>query len=365
MFEVIRLFCKCIYYTPLIIIGYKTLPDLIHSLGVFYVKLAQIATTRPDILSEFLIRKLVSLQDHVPVGKDVPKEGLIASGSIALIYEISNSQIMKVKRLEIEKEIKNGALLLTSLFKSRIGAYLSKKSSWFHNISKLENLISVKLPQHLDFKQETINQRRISCLMEPELVIPKVYFSTENEIIMEKIHGVKLSELSELSDALNIELAITSLLNIVWNMIFVHRLIHGDLHEGNILVTHDGKISLLDFAVITEISEDNVKNLCIFFLSCITKSSSVLCKTMTRGKTNKKFEADMKFVFEKYEITDMYTFLNHIIQISLRNHIQLEESLLDPIIFMIQAEGIAKKYSNQSLMKKVLTNLYKINHLSL
>lgn len=108
--EIWKVIWKIIYYSPLILVGYKTLPDLIQSLGTFYVKLAQIATTRPDIVSEKLIYRLKPLQDHVPFSPgDVRLENLIFSGSIALIYDVGNSESQRdsefPRRTESDVEI--------------------------------------------------------------------------------------------------------------------------------------------------------------------------------------------------------------------------------------------------------------------
>ncbi len=360
MFELLKIIGKIIYYSPLIILGYKTLPDLIHSFGIFYVKLSQILTTRSDILSTALIRRLEPLQDHVPVSKSVSSEGLRASGSISLIYDLPDSKIRKMKRPNIEQEITKGSLFLTQMFQSRLGLFLSRKSGFIHNASELVNLIQVQLPQHLNFEQEVENQKLMATLFGNQIHIPKIYSCTLNEIIMEKIDGVPLAE------ANNKEAVITNLLNAVFDMLFIHRLIHGDFHEGNILVDSDGKIALLDFAVILKISDDNFQHLRNFFFCCISKDYCSLCQHITlkqKPANTTKFQLDMKNLFTSHEFNDLYHFLNRIIQICLNNQVSLEHSLLYPMTFMIQVEGIAKKYSKlnfTSIMYKRLNDLFKI-----
>ena len=323
---------KIFWYTPLILLGYKTLPDLVTSLGTFYVKLAQIATTRPDILSVALIGRLAPLQDRVPppVTGRVGGPHLIASGSIAEVYELPGGRVMKVKRIGIDSEIERGTAVLLCLFQ-----WLPTRSRWVHNVGRLVNLVRVQLPQHLDFEQEVANQIRMGQLLGG---VPKIHSYTSDMIIMDKIEGVSLAA-SPVK-----EVAVSNLLNLVFDMLFVHRVYHGDLHEGNILVGVDGKISLLDFAIVLEVSDFQIQHLTNFFLWCLSRNHCQLCRSMA-GFQSHKFESEMKSVFDTYEFTEMYQFLNRVIQVCLDNAVELEMSLLSPIMFMIQAEGIAKKYS--------------------
>lgn len=361
LIQISKIFLKILYHIPLIVCGYKSIPDLIQSCGPVYVKLAQIATTRQDILPESLIRRLKSLQDHVPVPVYLPKEGLTNSGSIALIYEIEpNKKILKIKRPNIDQEIQTNIKFLTYLLESRLLNYLSTKYASFHNMKELLTTLQLDLNQHLDFEQEASNQIRIKSLFNSnsQVLIPKVYSSNQNEIVMEKINGVGLDEIS-LSKCQNIEIPIRNLLESVFDMIFVHRVVHCDLHEGNILVCPNEKLALLDFAIISEISEQSLTYLIKFFLLCIQKDYSSLADCITSKQTISntnaliKFKLDMKQVFDMYEFNDTYRFLNKIIQTCLDNRIQLEHTLLGPLLTIIQAEGIARKYTNQSFISLV------------
>jgi len=42
---------------------------------------------------------------------------------------------------------------------------------------------------------------------------------------------------------------------------FAHQIVHGDIHEGNILVRDDGTISIIDFGICIELSEDEYKGI--------------------------------------------------------------------------------------------------------
>lgn len=346
MFELLKILGKTIYYTPLIILKYKTIPDLIHSFGVFYVKLAQIVTTRSDILSPWLIESLKPLQDRVPIPNNMPSKGLIAAGSMAIIYDLGDNRIKKIKRPGVEQEIAKGTVFLTQLFQSRLGLYLAHKSNFINNGSKLVNLIQEKLPQHLNFEQEVANSRRMATLLGDSVHIPEVHSFTQNEIIMQKIDGVPLAQFD------NKDLAMSNLLNAVFDMLFVHRVCHGDFHEGNILVAPKGDIALLDFAVIYEIADADIQHLRNFFIWCIQKDYSSLCQCMTLKQNIihlDQFELAMKDLFGTYQFDDLYHFLNKIIQICLFYQVELEHSLLAPMTLMISAEGLAKKYSKLSL----------------
>ena len=86
----------------------QSLAISVANMGPFYIKIAQIVTTRPDLFPAWLVRSLRPLQDQVKPEfiQDVDGQ-LLASGSIAQVYLVGNEQILKHKRPNIDQRIKH------------------------------------------------------------------------------------------------------------------------------------------------------------------------------------------------------------------------------------------------------------------
>ena len=84
---------------------------------------------------------------------------------------------------------------------------------------------------------------------EKGIKLPGVYWvlTTQRLLTLEEIHGVKITEYSRhpAPPAQPAQLA-ERLASAFLNQIFVHGFFHADPHPGNILVTPDGEIGLVD-----------------------------------------------------------------------------------------------------------------------
>lgn len=378
LLRLLNIFLIIAFYFPLILLNLRQISDLVSCLGIFYIKVAQIITTRPDIFGNRLVEYFRKLQDQVPRSQVVPKikeliidENPIACGSIAEVYNCTFESslvgefVVKVKRqhindyLDLDKDIIN-FMMNTMLYKYII--------SYFWNIGMVEhsknimNLIYNTIDKHLDFPQEVINIKRMKQIFSKGKVnIPQVYENhcSENHIIMEKIVGVHLSQIgvNEIDNYLNI------FLNAVYDMIFIHNIIHGDLHEGNILATADG-IVFIDLGIIHEIDPEKLFLILEFFASLHLLNADRLSQHMYINSTDKTnpydvFRKDIDQLMQNYDNTNpnLYEFLTSLINICYSNNLNIEESLLYPFLILIEADGISRKYSRKNItMSKIITS---------
>lgn len=366
LLRIFILIIKIGFYLPLIFLGQKDLYELISYLGPIYIKLCQIITTRPDVFGKSLVYYLKPLQDKVAPSNLIPhidnfiiETKPIACGSIAEVYncEIDGQiRVVKIKRKNVDQHIQTDKQILNFLMNEYLITYLWGKGMVTHS-KRILGLIYDTIDKHLDFNQEVNNIEIMSDLFKGSQVkIPEVHrkYSDNNHIVMEKILGVPFSDLP----AENLNRFISIFLHATYEMIFVHHYVHGDIHEGNILVMED-KIAFIDFGIIHRISPDKVLLLRAFFLSLSSLNSYMLATFMYTNHTDKthpytNFQSDIERLMLICDSTNLYHFLNELINICHNNKLEIEESLLYPFLILIEADGIALKYSKDLTMSKII-----------
>lgn len=333
----------------LVMIGIKSLHDFISDLGPFYVKMAQIAVTRPDIFNQNLIRRLQGLTDHVSsqpiIYQDVLYDKPLASGSIAQVFQLDDNRIIKIKR--DEDKIQQHANFVIGLLNMSIFKWISRKISIVRCADRLTEMIQTTLPDHLNFIQEVQNMRDYEKI-KGDIIVPDVYQYDKNTIVMQKINGKTLDQVDDP------RVALRQLSQHVIHTLLKHNIIHGDIHPGNILVTDNG-VALLDFAVVHRISTQNKLSLYILFQAIKNGHLELLVKTICRNNTEQiqdKFNQDIVKNTNSSHC-DLYQTLNVIIQTCLKYNVMMDESLLQPLNSLAQLDGVCKQYCDHGLFSMV------------
>ncbi|MEA3280691.1 MAG: AarF/ABC1/UbiB kinase family protein, partial [Thermodesulfobacteriota bacterium] len=248
---------------------------MLEELGPTYIKLAQILSTRPDLIPVDLLTELTKLQDKVPsfpfsevrdiifkeLGQTVTDlfeaidETPIASASIGQVHRarLKNGEevAIKIQRPGIRKIIEVDLEIMLHL------ATLAER-----NIEELTLQRPVKiveefartLEKELDYNIEATNLERMTAqfLDDHTLYIPKVFrdFSTNRILTMEFVDGIKISDIQKLNEAgLDCKKIIVRGSDILLKQIFDHGFFHADPHPGNIFVLPNNVICLLDFGM--------------------------------------------------------------------------------------------------------------------
>ena len=194
----------------------------IEELGPTFIKLAQMLSTRPDLISLELVHEFEKLQDSVsPVNIDeitpIIKEEfakdynevfskpleLLATASIGQVYkgELLNGDevVVKVLKPKIDEVIKNDLDILKKIASVFDDAFIDYGINSILDIVK-EFERSIK--NELNFKLEAINLTRFETLFKDDdrIKVPKLYkkYSTNKIITMEFIDGIKVSNVKQL-----------------------------------------------------------------------------------------------------------------------------------------------------------------------
>jgi ubiquinone biosynthesis protein len=276
--------------------------DLFRELGATFIKVGQIMSTRPDLIPEYISHALAELQDHVgpfsfddvirTIEKDLqrPMASVYAEFAPVPLASASVSQVHKARLTDgrivaVKVQRPNVVELCTfDLAVMRLGARLL---NMIPSISTLAPVDTVEefgraVFAQLDFRIEARNNRRFreNFRNEPQVVFPEVIeaLSTERILTMSFIEGTKiLSTPNTRSDPKRVaRLGLATLMK----MIFEDGFVHADLHPGNIFITPDDKLALLDLGLVGELDEPHRKGFARFFAAWAQRDGDAMAHIM-------------------------------------------------------------------------------------
>lgn len=250
--------------------------NLLQELGPTFVKLGQVASTRPDLLPAELCQQLQGLQDQAGLmaGKEVrdqiqrglgrPVEELfaffdwqpLASASIAQVHfailPSGEKVAVKIKRAGIEQQIQGDLRAL-----ERLLPYVQKFKVIQETLDceQLYQQFQRVIGRELDFAAEGLAAEHFVMLYQEcpwPVHLPRVYweYSSRDILTLEFIAGQKLSKLAEMEDRQRKRELARQWLGVFLYPLFNAGIFHADPHPGNVLVDETGQIVLLDFGAV-------------------------------------------------------------------------------------------------------------------
>ncbi|WP_028552690.1 ABC1 kinase family protein [Paenibacillus sp. UNC451MF] len=248
----------------------------LEELGPTFVKIGQIASTRPDLLPADIINELIKMQDQVPpipmeqvlqvieneLGEPFDKlfarfqEAPMAAASIGQVHLArlhSGEQVaIKIQRPYIRKVIETDLEILENL--ARLAEH---RLSWAakYQVSDMVYELAQSLRAELDYTNEGRNAERMAkpFLRDPNVRFPVIYwnYTSENVLTMDYLEGVKTTDTDRLEElGHDRRLIAERIARLVFHQIFVEGLFHADPHPGNIIVLPGTVIGLIDFGMV-------------------------------------------------------------------------------------------------------------------
>jgi predicted unusual protein kinase regulating ubiquinone biosynthesis (AarF/ABC1/UbiB family) len=268
--------------------GARKFRQALEELGTTYIKLGQLLSSRPDLLPDIYIDELSHLVDEVPpvpfaeidaiiradLGDDVfivvdPEP--LATASIAQTHRALTAGglevVIKVRRPNIVEQVE----LDLSVLRATAHAFAGHSATaQLLQIEALVDELDAHLHQELDFVEEAHNTELIARLIEDfdKLTVPQVVrpYVTARVLVLEWIDGRKVEAGHGLDPELAAELARQFFSSYVLQVV-VEGVYHADPHQGNVLLTEDGRLALLDFGLLGRIDEDTRSALSLLLLA--------------------------------------------------------------------------------------------------
>ena len=266
----------------------------IEELGPTFIKIGQILSLRPDLLPEDFIVELSKLQERVkPVPfeeiKDViEKEFKMSISDIFPVFEkqphatASLAQVHRAKIKEgVEVVVKVQRPKARNMIESdfsiirRIAEMLEKRFNVvkeFDVVGKIEE-IGKNLLEELDFIKEGKSIERFKNYFKNDenVIIPSVYweYTTGRVLTMERVEGINIKDIDRVSISSK-EIA-RRIADFFFTQIFDYGYFHADPHPGNIMLSPDGRIILLDFGLIGRIDETSRDILSALLIAIVEK----------------------------------------------------------------------------------------------
>ena len=270
----------------------------LEELGPTFIKLGQVLSTRPDLISPEYLNELAKLQDNVPpfpfgeveeiflaeTGKKPHElfqkfdEQPMAAASIGQVHrgrlQDGTEVVIKVQRPNIENIIAVDLEILAHLA-SLMEQYLEELQG--HRPSAVVDEFARSLSLEIDYTVEIANVQRFARQFRNNttIYVPRVYaeLSTERILTMEFIDGIKTSMIDALrSQGYDLHLIAERGANLVMEQVFVHGFFHGDPHPGNIFILPDNVTCFLDFGMMGRLSRQDREDFTDLMLSIVTKN---------------------------------------------------------------------------------------------
>ncbi len=258
----------------------EELVEDLKKMGPTYVKLGQLLSTRPDLLPENYLQALANLQDDV---ETVPYEEVqkifeeeigvkinkafelfdpkpLASASIGQVHlallPSGRKVVVKIQRPGIRKNfieeletLKNMADLAVTHSK------VAKKYALDDVIEELRFILLNELDYNKEAQNLVILKENLKEFKNLIVPSPVAEYSSSKVLTMDFIDGKKITSLGNLK---KIETDFTSviddLVEAYMKQIIVDGFVHADPHPGNIHVTADDKVALMDLGMVAKFS---------------------------------------------------------------------------------------------------------------
>ena len=284
----------------------------IQELGPTFIKLAQVLSTRPDLVPPPYLAELARLQDEVPpapwpcvharIEKELgaPLEEVfaefeqkpVAAASLAQVHRATlhagDQVVVKVQRPGIETVIETDLEILFDLAR-----FLQARTpvGQVYDFPEIAEDFAHTLRAEMDYRCEGRNADRFRSNFagETHLHIPRVYwdYTTQRVIVFERIAGIKLDDLDAL-DAAGLDRHQIALLSarIIVKEVLVDGFFHADPHPGNFFVmanqAGEPVIGAMDFGMVGHVTPRVKEDLVRLFVVAVQLDPESIVEQLIR-----------------------------------------------------------------------------------
>jgi predicted unusual protein kinase regulating ubiquinone biosynthesis (AarF/ABC1/UbiB family) len=253
----------------------------LEALGPTFVKIGQALSTRPDFVPAAYITALERMQDNVAAVDAETMRGIIeseldvrinklfasfngtpiGSASLSQVYSATlrdgRAVAVKVQRPDVAATLREDLDLLVRLAGAvGIVSDVPRRYGFSEWVGEFRKALSGEL----DYRREAENLETFARHLDnyPSIRVPQPIwdYSAARVLTMEMVAGEKVTRISELrriDPAESLSGLAADLMRAYLDQVFVHGLIHADPHPGNVLLTADGRLALLDLGMVAHV----------------------------------------------------------------------------------------------------------------
>lgn len=262
--------------------------------GPTFVKMAQVFAARADLIPEPYISELSKLIDQVPplsfdtvaaiIAESYPgnSQGVhqtgaarvdeifdaferapVAAASLGQVHRAKlkgETVAVKVLRPGVERAVK-ADLIAARRILSLVERY------WEHpslvRIRVVLDEFELRIAEEMDFRLEAEHAMEIGANFagNKSVIVPKIYheLTRQRVLVMEFVQGTRIDRL----DTARVDVArvVATLVELYVQMMLVDGFFHADPHPGNLMVSDDGRIVLLDFGMVVRVPLETRRSL--------------------------------------------------------------------------------------------------------
>jgi len=284
------------------------LPDDLERLGPTFVKLGQLLSSRADLLPSEFLKPLARLQDKVKpfpyqdvefiveneLGAKISKlfsrfdSEPMAAASLGQVHRAAlhdgREVVVKVQRPNIHEQIREDFAAMEEIAK-----VLHRHTDFGqrHELVKVLDEFETTIANELDYRREATNLVTLATNLREfkriRVPLPIDSYTTHKVLTMEYIEGTKITELSPLArmdfdgPALAEEFFHAYLKQVLLDGTF-----HADPHPGNVLLTTDNKIALIDLGMVGYTTPAMQESLLKFLLAVSEGDSDIAADVAIR-----------------------------------------------------------------------------------
>lgn len=252
----------------------------LEAMGPTFIKLGQLLSSRVDLLTPAYVDALSRLQDDVEPFPIEDVEEIIANelqvrlsnvfptfdrtplaaASLGQVHRATlrdgREVVVKVQRPGVRAKVLEDMEVLADLADT---LDRHTKAGQRYNFSGLLEEFRKALIGELDYRREADNLATMRSLLDrhERIVVPEPYpdLTTDRVLTMEFVPGKKVTDLGPLGrlELDGVPLA-DQLFAAYLDQVLVHGVFHADPHPGNVLVTPDGRLVLLDIGMVARLA---------------------------------------------------------------------------------------------------------------
>jgi ubiquinone biosynthesis protein len=256
-------------------------------MGPTFVKLGQLLSTRADMLPVTYLDALADLRDHVtPFSYDealrVVEEELgikssevfrsfnrrpVGSASLGQVHKArlrdARQVAVKVQRPGAREQVAADMEVVLEL-----AAFLDGHSDQASRLgfASMAEEFRRSLFDELDYMSEAENLRNLGALLSGyrHIVIPQPIddFTTQKVLTMDYVDGRSVAAIVDLPDTDHDRPVLgQELISAYLDQILVHGFLHADPHPGNVLLTRDGRLAIIDLGMVLRLAPKTQEDL--------------------------------------------------------------------------------------------------------